>query len=314
MADGRSGAENNDNLASANLRAMALVVIGMGAFVINDTMMKATSAELPLGEIIALRGLMSCAVMAPIVIANYGLASIVRVYSRALFLRNLAEIGAVFFFLTALFQLPMANVSGVLQAVPLTITAAAALFLKEPVGWRRWTASAVGLIGVLLIIQPGTTGFSVYYFAALATVACAAVRDLSTRFIAKTAPSLSITFVTAIVVTLFGFVLGVIEDWKPPPVTALVRLAAASVLVLVGYYSLIEAMRTAEISAVAPFRYTVVLWAMLLGYLVFGEAPSMLTIAGSLIVISAGLYTLHRERVALKRSISTRRDVSVSSR
>jgi drug/metabolite transporter (DMT)-like permease len=293
---------------------MALVVVGMGAFVINDTMMKATSAELPLGEIIALRGIMSCAIMAPIVIANYGWSSVVRVYSPALFVRNLAEIGAVFCFLTALFQLPMANVSGVLQAVPLTITAAAALFLKEPVGWRRWTASAVGFLGVLLIIQPGTTEFSIYYLAALATVLCVAARDLATRFIAKTAPSLSITFVTAIVVTLFGAALGLAEEWKSPSREAVTRLGAASVFVLVGYYSLIEAMRTAEISAVAPFRYTVVLWAMLLGYLVFDEIPSVLTVAGSVIVISAGIYTLHRERVLLRRSISARRDVSVSSR
>lgn len=293
---------------------MALVVVGMGAFVINDTMMKATSAELPLGEIIALRGIMSCAIMAPIVIANYGWSSVVRVYSPALFVRNLAEIGAVFCFLTALFQLPMANVSGVLQAVPLTITAAAALFLKEPVGWRRWTASAVGFLGVLLIIQPGTTEFSIYYLAALATVLCVAARDLATRFIAKTAPSLSITFVTAIVVTLFGAALGLAEEWKSPSREAVTRLGAASVFVLVGYYSLIEAMRTAEVSAVAPFRYTVVLWAMLLGYLVFDEIPSVLTVAGSVIVISAGIYTLHRERVLLRRSISARRDVSVSSR
>lgn len=293
---------------------MALVVIGMGAFVVNDTLMKATSAELPLGEIIALRGIMSCCIMAPIVFLNYGLASVVRSYSRPLLLRNVAELGAVFFFLTALFELPMANVSGVLQVVPLTITAAAALFLGEPVGWRRWTASGVGLIGVLLIIQPGTTEFSVYYFAAIATVLCVACRDLATRFIAKSAPSLSITFVTALVVTLFGAVLGLGEDWKMPSTASFLRMAGASVLVLIGYYSMIEAMRTAEISAVAPFRYSVVIWAMLFGYLVFDEVPSVLTIVGSVIVIAAGLYTLHRERVALRRTISARRDVSVSSR
>ncbi len=313
MVDERSSAET-ERQASANLRAMVLVVVGMGAFVVNDTLMKATSAELPLGEIVTLRGIMSCAIMAPIVMANYGLSSVARAYSPALLVRNIAEIGAVFFFLTALFQLPMANVTGVLQAVPLTITAAAALFLKEPVGWRRWTASAVGFLGVLLIIQPGTTEFSIYYLAAIATVVCVAARDLATRFIAKSAPSLSITFVTAIVVTLFGAALGLTEDWKVPSREAVMRLAAASVLVLVGYYSLIEAMRTAEISAVAPFRYTVVLWAMLLGYLAFDEVPSVLTVAGSVIVISAGIYTLHRERVTLKRTISARRDVSVSSR
>ena len=119
---------------------------------------------------------------------------------------------------------------------------------------------------------------------------------------------------TALVVTLFGAVLGLGEEWKVPSYTSLTRLAGASILVLVGYYTMIEAMRTAEISAVAPFRYSVVIWAILLGYLVFNEIPSLSTIVGSLIVVSAGLYTFHRGRIVLRRSVSARRDVSVSSR
>ncbi|MFY0615784.1 MAG: DMT family transporter [Hyphomicrobiaceae bacterium] len=291
-------------LANANLRAMAYMVTAMGAFVCSDSLMKATSSELPLGQMIAIRGVFSCLIMLPIVAASCGLATAFRLYSWPIFIRNVAEIGAVLTFMTALFRLPMASVSGVLQVVPLTITAAAALILREPVGWRRWTASAVGLNGVLFIIQPGTTDFSIWYLFAIATVFCVTARDLSTRFIAKTTPSLAITFITAVVTMLSGFALGVIENWLPPSLYAVAQLAGASALVLVGYYSLIEAMRTGEISAVAPFRYSVVLWAMILGYLVFGEIPSSGTIIGSVIVIAAGLYTLHRERIAAGRARS----------
>lgn len=285
-----------------NLRAIGYMVLAMGAFVGTDTLMKATSSEMPLGQMMAIRGIMSCLIMLPIVASSCGLATPFKVYSWPILIRNIAEVGAVFTFLSALFRLPMANISGVLQVVPLTITAAAALILREHVGWRRWTASGVGLIGVLFIIQPGTAEFSIWYLVALGAVLCVTARDLATRFIAKTTPSLAITFITAIVTTLAGCGLAMTEAWVAPTLPAILQLTGASFFVLVAYYSIIEAMRGGDVSAVAPFRYTVVLWATLLGYIVFGEVPTSSTIIGSAIVISAGLYTLHRERIAARQS------------
>jgi drug/metabolite transporter (DMT)-like permease len=288
--------------AKANLRAMGLISLGMFAFVINDTLMKKSSTELPLGQIMALRGLLCCVFMLPIVAMPSRLSSVLRIYSWPLFFRNIAEIGAVLAFLTALFRLPMASVSGVLQAVPLVITAAAAFILHEPVGWRRWTASAVGLVGVLLIIRPGTTDFSIWFLAALAAVFFVTARDLATRFIPSTTPSIAITFITAVVVTLAGAALGLAENWLVPSAIVIAQLSGAAALALIGYWSMIEAMRTAEVSAIAPFRYSVVLWAMILGFLAFNEVPSVWTIFGSAIVISAGLYTWHRERVLARQA------------
>jgi len=283
--------------AAANLRAMGLITLGMCAFVINDTLMKKSSTELPVGQIMAVRGLLCCILMAPIVAMTCGLSSILKTYSWPLFIRNVAEIGAVISFLAALFRLPMASVSGVLQAVPLVITAGAAFILRERVGWRRWTASAIGLAGVLLIIRPGTADFSIWFLAALATVFCVTTRDLATRYIPNTMPSIAVTFITAVVVTLAGAVLGLTEQWRVPSAIVIVQLSGAAALALFGYWSMIEAMRTAEVSAIAPFRYSVVLWAMVLGFLAFNEVPSVWTILGSAIVISAGLYTWHRERI-----------------
>ncbi|MCB1509428.1 MAG: DMT family transporter [Hyphomicrobiaceae bacterium] len=290
--------------AAKNRTGMLLMALAMGAFSLNDTMTKATSAELPTGEILAIRGAFAVAMLAPIVIYRYGLRAIPRAYSRPLLIRNVAEIFGAWLFLSALFRLPLANVVSILQTLPLTMTAAAALLFREPVGWRRWTAASVGLLGVLLIVQPGSADFSWWYLAAIVSVVFITIRDVATKFIANTTPSLVITFVTAAVVMIAGILLGMTETWSVPSTGAVAKLAAAAVLVLVGYYTLIECWREAEISAVAPFRYTIVLWAMLLGYLVLGELPSLWTAIGSLIVVGAGLYTFHRERVRKTRDRS----------
>lgn len=278
------------------------MALAMGAFSLNDTMTKATSVELPTGQILAIRGAFAVILLAPIVLYIHGLRSFARAYSTPLLIRNIAEIVSAWLFLAALFKLPLANVVAILQTLPLTMTAAAAILFREQVGWRRWTAASVGLLGVLLIVQPGTAGFSWWYVAAIASVVFITVRDVATKFITGTTPSLVITFITAAVVMVSGAVLGLTENWVTPSTASIARLAAAAVLVLVGYYTLIECWREAEISAVAPFRYTIVLWAMLLGYLVLGELPSLWTVVGSIIVVGAGLYTFHRERVRKARA------------
>ena len=285
------------NQHAANVRGIGLIILAMGAFCLNDTLTKATSRELPMGEIIAIRGVFATALMVPIVALKFGFTTITRIYSKPMLVRNACEVITVLLFLAALFRLPVANVTAILQALPLTMTAAAALLLKEQVGWRRWSAAAVGLVGVLLIIRPGSAEFSWWYISAVVAVIFITIRDLSTRFIAPSTPTFVITFLTAFVVMWSGFALGTTESWIMPSDAALIRLAAAAVLVLIGYYALIECWRGTEISVVVPFRYSVVLWAMAFGYFILGEVPSVWAIAGSAIVAAAGLYTFHRENV-----------------
>ncbi len=285
------------SLADRNLRGMMLMIAAMGVFVLNDTFTKTVSEALPTGQIIATRGIIATLIMLPIVIATCGLRTVASSYSRPLLVRNLSEVVAVILFLSALFRLPIANVTAILQTLPLAMTAAAAIFLSERVGWRRWTAAGVGLLGILLIIRPGTDSFSWWYVPALVSVLFITARDLATRMIPPETPTVAVTFLTAAVVTVAGCLLGLTENWVWPDLGSFVRLATAAVLVLIGYAMLIEAWRGVEISAVAPFRYAVVLWAMLFGYLFLGEVPSAWTVAGSAIVVGAGLYTFHRERV-----------------
>ena len=282
---------------SANLRGIALIIAAMAAFCLNDTLTKSTFGELPMGEIITVRGIFANLILAPVVLMTFGLTRIMRSYSVPVMVRNASEIASVFLFLGALFRLPIANVTAILQTLPLTMTAAAAILFGERVGWRRWTAAAVGLSGVILIIQPGSVEFSWWYLSAIAAVCFITSRDIATRYIATTTPTLIITFITALVVTLAGAAIGVTETWVIPQTMTLVRLAAAAVFVLIGYYCLIECWRGTEISVIAPFRYSIVIWAMVFGYAFLGEIPNLTTVLGSAVVVAAGLYTFHREHV-----------------
>ena len=284
-----------------NLRGMAMMALAMGTFSLNDTLTKSTSAELPTGEIIAIRGIFAVLLLGPVVIYKYGLHAIPRAYSMPLVVRNVSEIITVILFLQALFRLPLANVTAILQTLPLTMTAAAAILFKEPVGWRRWTAASVGLLGVLLIVRPGSDEFSWWYVAAIVSVFFITARDVATKYITGTVPSLVIAFITALVVLAAGLGMSVVETWVVPSFSAVARLGAAAVLVLIGYVTMVECWRDAEMSAVAPFRYTVVLWAMVNGFVFLGEVPSWWTVGGSLVVVAAGLYTFHRERVRTPR-------------
>ncbi|MEO0671416.1 MAG: DMT family transporter, partial [Pseudomonadota bacterium] len=152
---------------AANTRSMLLMVIAMGVFVLNDTLTKTVSGDLPTGQIIFIRNLLATLILAPFVFSRFGPAAIAAAYSKPLLIRNLSEIVAVICYLSAIFRLPIANVTAVFQLVPLAMTAAAAVYLKERVGWRRWSAAAVGLAGVVLIIRPGTADFSWWYVAVL---------------------------------------------------------------------------------------------------------------------------------------------------
>ncbi len=183
----------------------------------------------------------------------------------------------------------------------------AALFLGEPVGWRRWLAIVVGFAGVLVIVRPGFEGFTVYSLVALCCVAFCAVRDLSTRRIPAEVPTLLVSTVTAGAVTVAGaFLIAPMGGWTPMSLNQTVLLFGAAVLLLVGYQFIIMAMRVGDISFIAPFRYTALLWAILLGYLAFGDLPDLAMIVGATIVICSGLYALYRERkVDVQRPAAT---------
>lgn len=287
---------------SPNLRGSLFMAISMAGFTASDAIAKAILETMNPGQMMLVRGVFATTMIGALAWSQGALRAVRHVAHPMVALRSACELIATVMFLAALSQMPLANVSAVLQALPLAVTMGAALFLGERVRWRRWLAIAAGFSGVMIIVRPGFEGFNAYSLLALGCVVVCAVRDLATRHIPEEVPSMLISTVTAGVVTLAGAALIVpFGGWSPMDAGVVSLLAVASVLLLIGYQFIIMGMREGEISFVAPFRYTALLWAILLGYLAFGDVPDMAMIVGSAIVVASGLYTLYRERVVGRR-------------
>ena len=269
----------------------------MAAFTFNDTLIKAIGTSLPLSQILVLRGAMASLLI--YAFARYQGSLHLRLDRRdcgLVTLRCLAEGGATFLFLTALMRMPIANITAVLQMLPLTVTLGAALLFQEAVGWRRMLAILVGFCGMLLIVRPGPEGFDAASFYALGAVACVTLRDLVTRRMSAAVPSMTVTVLASLSVLMFGIGYSFFQDWAPVSAVQLSLLAGAACIILLGYLCSVMAMRVGDVAVVSPFRYTGLLWALILGWLVFGDWPDMLTLMGGSLVVGAGLFTLYRER------------------
>lgn len=274
------------------------MAVAMAAFTINDSITKAVSSEINFGQVMLVRGLFAIVLVATFAVHQRAMRPLRTLMMKPVALRVFGEMGGTISFMAAITHLPLANTSAIFQALPLAITLGAALIFAEPVGWRRWLAIAGGFIGVLIIVRPGVEGFNQFSLLALVSVLFCAIRDLATRKIPAPIPSLFITTLTTAVITAVGAVILVpLGGWTPVSSHALGLLALAAVLLLIGYQCVIMALRTGDISAVAPFRYTALLWAMLLGYLVFGDRPDAMMVTGASIIVLSGLYAFYRERV-----------------
>jgi drug/metabolite transporter (DMT)-like permease len=273
------------------------MAVAMAGFTMNDTITKAVSSEMNFGQVMLVRGLFAIALVAALAWHQRAVRPLRTLMMKPVALRVAGEVGGTVSFLAAIVHLPLANTAAIFQALPLAITLGAALLFGEPVGWRRWLAIMAGFVGVLIIVRPGVEGFNQFSLLALVSVIFCAVRDLATRRIPAPIPSLFITLLTTVTVTTTGAViLTPLGGWTPPSGRALGLLALAAVLLLIGYQCVIMALRSGDISAVAPFRYSALLWAMLLGYLVFGDVPDAMMITGASIIVLSGLYAFYRER------------------
>jgi drug/metabolite transporter (DMT)-like permease len=283
---------------SPNIRGSLLMAVAMAGFTMNDSITKAVSLEMNFGQVMLVRGLFAILLIGAVALYQGALRPLRTLIMKPVALRVVGEVGGTVSFMAALTHLPLANTSAIFQALPLAITLGAAVIFGEPVGWRRWLAIAAGFIGVLIIVRPGVSGFSQYSLLALVSVAFCALRDLSTKQIPAQIPSVFITLLMTVTVTATGaIILFPLGGWTQPSGRAWGLLALAAVLVLIGYQCMISALRSGDISAVAPFRYSALLWAMLLGYVVFGDRPDTMMVTGASIIVGSGLYAFYRERV-----------------
>jgi drug/metabolite transporter (DMT)-like permease len=271
------------------------MLAAMGSLIVNDVFIKVAAAELPTGETIFLRGLFTTLLGVGVVAATVGLPALRLAAAPRMPLRAGAEVAATILYLSALTRMPIADATALLQFTPLAITAGAALFLGAPVGWRRWLATLVGLVGVLVIVRPGGAGFNPYSSLALAAIVFVAARDLITRRLGAEVPTIVVDTVSAAAVTAASLLLAPFESWSWPSAPAVLMLFFAGVGLLGGNYWIVVAMRYGDIATVAPFRYSVILWAVAAGFVVWGEMPDLATWIGIAVVSGAGLYTLVRE-------------------
>ncbi len=262
---------------AANRRGVIAMAAGMGSFVINDSLVKYVSESLPGTQLIFIRGIFASLFVLALVQASGQLAQARLLADRKVVLRAVLDALATMTYLTSLFHLPIGNATAINMATPLVITVFAVVAFHERVGARRWVAIATGFLGVLLIVQPSAAGFNAY---ALLCLAGTLLHALS----------------TAITVSLLSGGMGLVAaDWQPVSPRQYALLALASVFLSGGYYLLTVAMRNGEMSLVAPFRYVGLLFAILLGFVVWGDVPNLLAWAGIALLVGAGLAVLHGE-------------------
>ncbi len=278
------------------LRGIAAMVASQLAFLLNDTCVKLASDTLPMGEIVFLRGLVAIVLTGGLLVALGAHRQIAQVADRLVGYRVVGELGAMIFYIAALIHMPIANTTIIFQATPLCVTAGAAIVLGEAVGWRRWAAIAIGFLGVLVVVRPGLSGFDAYGILVLVSVLFVTGRDLATRALPAATSTILLSFVTTAAVTITGAAFALFEDWVRPSGAALGQISAAAAMLSIGYIAVIVAMRSGEMSVTASFRYSAVVFAIISGYVVWGDVPDRLTILGSLIIVLTGLYTLYRER------------------
>ena len=271
------------------------MMISMSAFVLNDAFVRLAGDTLPLGQILFLRGLITTVILMAFA-WNVGIFAMkVRQTDKLkIFFRSLTEALTAYFFLTAVMNMPFANVTAILQILPMTVTLAAAFIFKEKVGVFRITLIIVGFLGVILIINPSVNGFNIYSSYALIAVVLITLRDLITRRLSDEVHTLLPTLSASFGVLLFSVPLMMTASFQPLSVESSFFIFLAAFFIIFGYYSAVLVMRSGEISFISPFRYSAIIFALILGFFLFDETPDNYAAFGIIVVIVSGILLLYR--------------------
>ena len=288
-----------------NLRGCAYMALAMFCFVVNDAFVRMVGSDLPIGQILLIRGGMLVLLIVATAAYLNMLHHWAQAFSIAVLARAVTELVGAMAFLYALMRIPFANASAILQCLPLAVTLGALLFFSEKIGLWRWSAIIIGFVGVMIIIRPGMEGFSPASLWLLLTVICATARDLIARTLPNSVPTLVVSFSTAAIICVGGGGLVAFSgEWAPISTLNLILLFASAVFLFGAYQFIVICMRIGDVGFIAPFRYTSLLWAVVIGWLAFGEWPDTPTVVGSLLIISMGLLTLYRETRVRRRQLA----------
>ena len=280
-----------------NLRGAALMVFAMLCFAVEDALIKALSATLP-----ALQTLGLICFGGFIAFVLWGLAKGERLWHPAyrdprVILRSLCEVIGSCFFVTALSLIPLTTASAVIQATPLVVAMGAAVFLGQPMGWRRWVAIILGFAGVLIIIRPGMDGFVPATLLAVGGMLGLAARDLITRSLKVEISGIGLGVHAFGMVTVAAFALVYVQGQSlmMPDIRSWGVLAIAVIIAMIAYLAIVGATRTGNAGIISSFRYSRMVFALIVGFIAFREIPDAATLIGAAIIIASGIYTLWRE-------------------
>jgi len=281
----------------SNLQGAVLMVLSMAGFAVEDMFIKLIAESLPVGQILLLLGISGAIIFGGIALARGDRLWSTDMRHPGVIGRTLGEMVGTVGFITAVALTPISTASAIIQAMPLAVTLGAAVFLGEKVGWRRWSAIGVGFCGVLLVIQPGSDGFSVLSLFAVLGVIGLAARDVATRLVPGSISSVQLSTYAFIALIPTGVAMMAVEGrgWVAPDMQTWIWIFGAQLTGAFAYGAIVAATRMGEVSVIAPFRYARMIFALIVGILVFGERPDLLTLTGAAIIVGSGLYTLLRQ-------------------
>ena len=284
-------------MSQHNRRGILTMTGAMVFFVVNDALVKWVSTDLPTPQLIFVRGVMTTALLLALAAWMGQLRWWRSALTRSEPTRALIDSLASFTYLTAVFHMPLGNATAINLAGPLFLTMLAVFFLHERVSLGRWALILLGFAGVLLVVQPRAGEFNSYAWLCLLAAMLHAGRDFLTRLVPAQVPSLLITLSTAMMVTLLAGVWSMFEPWRAMSTRHIGQLFAAAMCLAAGYHLLTLSMRWGDMSVIGPFRYSGLLMALLLGYLMWGDVPNGLAWCGIALVVAAGLGLLQAERL-----------------
>ncbi len=284
------------------LQAGFYMILAMASFTAGDTMTKLMAGEVPVGQIILIRGIVATLIMIAICVRQGVIAHAPLMFRPTVLARSLSDMAGTLFFITALMHMPIANLTAVMQAVPLLVIAFAALFLGEKVGWRRTLAILVGLFGVLLIVKPAPASFTFYDGLALCLIVAVALRDIITRRLTIDVPTMIVALGNSVIVTASGLALYPFEDWVTLEPRHFILLVSGGIFLSIGYICMVLTIRLGDIASTAIYRYSVVLFALISGAFAFHEFPDRWALIGIGLIVASGIYALMREMKAARET------------
>ena len=283
---------------SANLKSIILMIIGMGCLTLCDLLIKIASQTLPLGQVMIVFGVGSITVFLGLMRLKGESVRLSPFTNPAVVLRNIGDLIAINGMCLALVFVPISTIGAVIQTVPLMVTAAAALFLGERVGTRRWLAIVTGFLGTLFIIQPGAATFDITTTFVLIAAVGMTLRDITTKLVRENFSTLLLSSYTSVLFIISGGVLLIISGGAIVPDIGMIAILAAMITSgSLGFFFTTKAVRLGDVSVVIPFRYTRLLFSVAAGILILGEQVNAIMLFGSALTILSGLYIWRREIV-----------------